>query len=244
MPRCKKQGCRKSARWPSKFCSPHTSGEAVPVTKNVAASKKKEPLMKSGLQCEFQFDNEDVINGITNILVEKTTGMTKDTGHREFNYLSETGNIEPLLQLIVEEAGKETSFPLKKNTRIQEIVVAIAPPAGSRSTPWTRGLIHRDMDSPEVTGIYTFMLCIDEITQDNGALEIWCQSKKSVHQIKHPRRAIEGMVVKTLTGPKNTVFVWDSRLLHQALPNRTCKARTVLIWLVSSKSKPGTTLLA
>jgi hypothetical protein len=110
MVRCKKQGCQKSARWPSKFCSTHTGGEVVPVTKNVAASKKKEPSMQSGYQCEFEFENEDVINGITNILEEETKDMTKDTEYREFANITEIGHIEPMLQLIVEEAGKQKSL--------------------------------------------------------------------------------------------------------------------------------------
>jgi hypothetical protein len=100
------------------------------------------------------------------------------------------------------------------------------------------GTIHCDFSSPEVPGVYTFLLCVDEITEVNGAINIWRESKYTPHHNKTPTRGLAGLDVQTLLGPTKTVFVWDSRLLHQPLPNTSPFARRVLIWLVNSKSKP------
>jgi hypothetical protein len=188
----------------------------------------------------FMYENEDVIRGISVIVAEVMTRMHLNTGHRVFSYLTikDVAAIEPFLNLIVEQARLQISFPLKGNTQIQETLLVVAPPVGGRSNSWTNGKIHRDFSSPEVPGVYSFLLCLDQITEVNGAINIWRESKYTPHNNKTPTRGLDGLDVQTLLGPTNTVFVWDSRLLHQPLPNTSSCARRVLIWLVSSKSKP------
>jgi ectoine hydroxylase-related dioxygenase (phytanoyl-CoA dioxygenase family) len=44
---------------------------------------------------------------------------------------------------------------------------------------------------------------------------------------------------ETLVGIEGTVLVWDSRLLHQSLPNRNKKMRMGLLWVVNSFHKPA-----
>ncbi len=115
----------------------------------------------------------------------------------------------------------------------------LAPRVNGRSNWWTKGKTHCDFAYTEVAGIYTIMYCIDEIAEENGAVQIWKESKYSNHDAKNPTQATKDMKVTSLVGPKGTVFIWDARLLHQSLPNKTNKARRVLIWMISSKSKPG-----
>ena len=173
-------------------------------------------------------------------LVEKESEtMNVRTGYRAFANVERIEAMEPMLQLIIDEARKKVSFPLKNETRIQEILVSVAPEVNSRSNWWTKGLVHRDMDSVDNTGVYSFMLCLDEVTGDNGALAIWPETKKTKQDKKHPKRAMKGMVTTTMKGPKNSVFTWDSRLLHEPMPNRSRDARRILVWIVTSKSKPG-----
>ena len=207
------------------------------------APPKPEPVMQAGYFSQFIFENEEAMRSITGIVEEEMKDMKLNTGHRSFFNLLQTVAIEPFLELIVEQAIKQASFPLKKNTRIQEVLLIVAPPDGSRSNSWTKGRIHRDFSSPEVSGVYTFLLCIDEVIEENGSIKMWCNSKKLSHDSSNPSRGKEGMDVKTLVGPKSTVFVWDARLLHQSLPNKSNNARTVLAWLVTSKSKPAVTIM-
>jgi hypothetical protein len=194
-----------------------------------------------GFLRQFNYGNEEVIRDITGIVEVEMDHMNLSTGHRVFSYLTnqQFASVEPMLELIVDQARLQVSFPLKTNTRIQQIVLVVAPPEGTRSNSWTRGKIHRDFSSPEVSGVYTFLLCLDEVTNTNGAIQIWRESKSCPHNNKTPIRGLDGLVVQTLLGPKNTVFVWDSRLLHQPLPNKSTNARIVLIWLVNSQSKPA-----
>ena len=84
---------------------------------------------------------------------------------------------------------------------------------------------------------------MDAVTEENGSINMWCDLKKTPHDSNNPSRGKKGMVVKTLLGPKSTVFIWDARLLHQSLPNKSNNARTVLAWLVTSKSKPAVTIM-
>jgi hypothetical protein len=67
--------------------------------------------------------------------------MNLNTGHRVFSYLTikDVAAIEPFLDLIVEQARLQNTFPLKTNTRMQETVLVVAPPEGSRSNSWTKG---------------------------------------------------------------------------------------------------------
>jgi hypothetical protein len=234
---CKQKGCRKCTSWPFMFCSKDTPEEEY----SVAVLAKDVPRKQAGFLRQFLFENEDVIRGINGIVAEVLNHMHLNTGHRVFSYLTITdiAAIEPFFNLIVEQARLQILFPLKTNTRIQETVLDVAPPEGGRSNSWTKGKIHRDFSSPEVPGVYSFLLCLDEITEVNGAINIWRESKYTPHNNKTPNRGLDGVVVQTLLGAKNTVFVWDSPLLHQPLPYTSSFARIVLIWLVSSKHKPS-----
>jgi hypothetical protein len=89
---------------------------------------------------------------------EDTNKKNRNTaGYHVFSNIDAA--IEPCLELIVEQAGERTSFPLKRSTRIQEIVFVLAPPDGSRLNTWTKGLIHRDFSSTEVSGS-TLLCCV------------------------------------------------------------------------------------
>jgi hypothetical protein len=237
---CKQKGCRKCARWPYMFCSKHAPEEDYSHPRlELALLAKAVPRQQAGFFRQFLFENGDVIRGINGIVAELMNHMHLNTGHWVFSYLTikDVAAIEPFLNLIVEQARLQISFPQKTNTRIQETKLVVAPPEGGRSNSWTKGKIHCDFSSPEVPGGNSFLLCFDEITEVNGAIDIWRKSKYTPYNNKTTNRGLDGVAVQTLLGAKNTVFVWDSRLLHQPLPNTSSFVRSVLIWLVSSKSK-------
>ena len=234
---CKKGGCRKKARWPSTFCTTHNIAEDRPPKTAVEVPPKQAQKKQAGFVGTFVFNNEDVIRAISKGIDGEMNQKVATTGYRKFAQIN--AEIEPMLELIVKQAGEQTSFPLKNSTRIQESILVVAPWDGSSLNWWTKGLIHQDYASLDVLGIYTFMLCLDNVTPDNGSIKIWKESKMSHHDPKNPGQGIEGLVATTLLGTKNTVFIWDARLLHQSLPNKTSHARRVIVWMVSSKTKPG-----
>lgn len=116
-------------------------------------------------------------------------------------------------------------FPLKTSTRIQEIILAVGPTDGSPSNLWTKGLIHCDFASTKVSGVYTFMLCLDKIAEENGGIQIWKDSKRSHHDPKNPSQGIEELVAKTLLGSKNTVLYLGCVVIASvsSKPNKLCQ---------------------
>ena len=190
---------------------------------------------------KFVCKNKKAINGISKIVEAMTTGgiINKTTGQRTFTREVDHEALEPFFKMIVEEAKKKINFPIKSATRNQEPVVVVAPAVSSRSNKWSKGKLHRDFSSVDESGVYTFELCLDEMTKKNGAIDFWSQTTKTEHDERHPDRGLEGMTAETIVVPKNTVLVWDSRLLHQSLPNETDSERKAIIWLVNSTRKPG-----
>jgi hypothetical protein len=142
--------------------------------------------------------------------------------------------MEPLLLQIVSEAIKNVSFPLKQPT-IKDLTLIIAPKSSCLSNSWTRGKIHRDFLDVDVTGVYSFMLFLHEVTPENGAIEYWKDSKLFPVDDHHPERAMSetGAVSTLMVGPEGTVYAFDARVLHRSLPNKTEKWRLTLQWVVT-----------
>jgi hypothetical protein len=146
----------------------------------------------------YASDKEDVIRAIKRCVDVDSKPKNLNTGNCSFQDLNLA--IQPWLELIVDMAGKQTSFLLKTRTRIQEIVLVVAPPDSSRSNFWTHGKIYRHFLSTEVSGAYTCMLCLNDVTEDNGPIKIWKNSKRSPHDPKNPTQGIVGQDAKTLLG--------------------------------------------
>jgi hypothetical protein len=122
------------------FCSKHALVDDSPSRLQVVVQPKAVPSKQAGFLGHFMFENEYVIRGITGIVAEVMIHMHWNTGHRFFSYLTikDVAAIEPLLNLIVEQARLQILFPLKGNTRMQQISLVVAPPEGGRSNSWTR----------------------------------------------------------------------------------------------------------
>ena len=160
--------------------------------------------------------------------------------------LSETvlQELLPLLLLVVAQATKQVAFPLKV-PRIHAPVLVVAPKSSSHSNAWTKGHIHRDFDCVETSGVYTFLLFLDEVTPENGTVSFWRNSKQvGPLDPRHPERAVNqaGLTSELLLGEEGKVYVWDARLLHRSLANRTQRRRLALQWIVTSAGTNGVTL--
>jgi hypothetical protein len=181
------------------------------------------------------FLNETVIPKLADDIAKR--------GRRKlFNFAEDQKMVlEPLLLSIVSLAKTELHFPLN-SYKIQTPNLVVAPASSGFSNAWTKGILHRDFLDTETSGVYTFMLFIDEVTEANGTVEFWPHSQRIALDDKNPERAIvKSGPSETLVGPSGTVMVWDSRILHRSLPNATQNRRLSLLWNVTSKQ--GLTLI-
>jgi hypothetical protein len=117
--------------------------------------------------------------------------------------------------------------------------ILVAPAAISSSRPWRRGQLHRDVTMTGGFTTYTFIFLVDDITADNGAIELFDDTcyvpayEKEGSAVIFARMEKAGCNQKRLlTGPAGTLLVFDSRCLHRSLPNTTDKARWTINWLM------------
>jgi ectoine hydroxylase-related dioxygenase (phytanoyl-CoA dioxygenase family) len=141
-------------------------------------------------------------------------------------------------------ATKVVAFPLKDPVIHAPVIVA-APPSSSHSNGWSEGALHRDFDCIETMGVHSFLLFLDEVTPENSTVAFWRHSKLiGPVDPRHPERAPvqAGLKSESPVGKEGTVHVWDSRLLHRSLANRTQKRRLALQWIVTSAGRNGVSL--
>ena len=151
------------------------------------------------------------------------------------------GKLQPHLLRITEEARDRTSFGYD-DLWVGGPSICVAPPVpriGRKHR--VDGSIHRDMTTDDGEGVYAFSLCINDVTEKNGAIEIWSRSIHCDCHEKHPDRYIRDnrdIPSRKLTGEKGTVFVWDSRMLHRSLKSVSEDRRVTLLWYVSTPDNP------
>jgi ectoine hydroxylase-related dioxygenase (phytanoyl-CoA dioxygenase family) len=155
--------------------------------------------------------------------------------------------MSPLLLSVVAAAMKVTAFPLKVPI-IHAPVLVVAPETSRHSNACcSKGPLHRDFDNIETSGgVHSFLLFLDEVTPENSTVAFWRHSKSIGHILpKHPERAPDqaGLKSELLVGKEGTVLhVWDARLLHRSLANRTQKRRAAMQWFVTLAGRNGVSL--
>jgi ectoine hydroxylase-related dioxygenase (phytanoyl-CoA dioxygenase family) len=93
--------------------------------------------------------------------------------------------------------------------------------------------------------VVTALLMVDEVTLENGPLEVLPGSHRGpIHSLWHAGRftgAIDGDVARTcqadavsVTGPAGSVCLMHTRLLHGSAPNRSSSPRTLFISVYSA----------
>ena len=85
------------------------------------------------------------------------------------------------------------------------------------------------------------MLFLDDVTADNGAIEIWKESEECPVNPKNRMQAIvqNNLVSKCVKGKAGSLYIWDARLLHRSLPNKTKRDRVTLVWVVKAENAPN-----
>ena len=243
------------ARHPSPFCSLHSLGisPVVPVKpSSLKVSSSRMPARPAAYFKKFSIlkNNEPLLVSIRNIIAKGVLSLPGNQGHnRGVRHLSNfpekvAAEIEPFFQSVVAKARKLVAFPLKE-VKIHSPLLVVAPKTSNSSNAWTKGTLHRDFDCTETSGVYSFMLFLDEVTEENGTVSFWKHSK-SVSPIdpRHPERAINnaGLSSERVYGPEGTVIVWDARILHRSHANSTPRRRVTVQWIVTSAGRNGISL--
>jgi len=115
--------------------------------------------------------------------------------------------------------------------------LVVAPPtiAGKKSSnSWTLGPVHRDQENLTLESVYSIMIFLDKVTEENGTIKFWRGSQMVKVQPKNAPRSAEqaGLKTENCFGPEGNVAVWDARLLHQSLPNKTkCPRNTLHVFM-------------
>jgi hypothetical protein len=192
------------------------------------------------------FDVEpDLFHSVKAFIIEKVVPALKSdqvtSGSRNIYHFSdaELEAITPLLLRITSEARNKIGFPVKQ-PMVQRASMIIAPKSSSLSNPWTKGSVHRDFNNLEQSGVYTFLLFLDEVTVENGTIQLWKGTKLMAIDERHPERPMEriGLTPELLVGPEGALYIWDARLLHRSLPNSTGEWRRTLQWYVTGLQGP------
>jgi hypothetical protein len=178
---------------------------------------------------------------ISDKVVSKLTEDQTTRGNRQLTYVNKAiqKKLIPLLLEVVKQAQKEAGFPIR-GPNIQKPSLVVAPRVTNHSTAWTKGKVHRDFEDFNWKGVYSFMLFLDEVNVDNGAIEFWPKSKQMPVDKQNPERTLKmtGWTSEIVTGPKATVMAWDAFVLHRSLPNKTEKQRLTLQWFVTTMRGP------
>jgi hypothetical protein len=129
-----------------------------------------------------------------------------------------------------------------RGAQVDDLDFIIAGKVSKNSNNYTPCSVHRDSEWDEEElkrcELLSASVLLDKLTPKNGSVKFWLDSVQFPHSTKHPYRIIgKEPENRTYTweGDKGTMRVWDSRMLHQSLPNETNETTLKLAWYVLSK---------
>jgi ectoine hydroxylase-related dioxygenase (phytanoyl-CoA dioxygenase family) len=131
--------------------------------------------------------------------------------------------------------------PSWKAFQIVECDLVIAGKISKSSNGHSPCPVHRDGEFKEGLDnceLLTASVLLDDLNKDNGSVKFWKDSVQFPHCKKHPNRYIDKEPddrTYTWEGAKGTMLVWDARMLHQSLPNKSNETTLKLAWAIMSK---------
>lgn len=147
-----------------------------------------------------------------------------------------------IVQKITNSLKLETLIgPSWKNAQIDDCELIIAGKRSKISNGRTPCSIHRDGDFKEgleYCEYLTASVLLHKLTLENGSVKFWMNSVQFPHDPKNPNRHVDKEpedCICTWTGDKGTMRVWDARMLHQSLPNKTNETTLKFAWNILSK---------
>ena len=109
--------------------------------------------------------------------------------------------------------------------------------APGASRKHTLGPMHRDLENAEISGCCQFLSLTDDINYNGGGVRIWPDTKTTVLNGKCPTRHLtKDLEPVDMLGNKGDVIVFDQRLLHRSLVNKT---KNTTVKLTFSVHKTG-----
>jgi len=130
-------------------------------------------------------------------------------------------------------------FPVARPS-IHDATLVAAPPKTSCSNGHSAGPIHRDVHFTSESGVYTFSVFLGKVTRHNGTIRLWKGSQKREIDLKNRKASISNLKPpELLTGDAGKVWLFDSRLLHQAAPNSSSNLRLNIVFAVHSTKWHG-----
>jgi hypothetical protein len=164
--------------------------------------------------------------------IEKLAGLKRENVNK----------CKKIVQKITNSLKLETLIgPSWKNAQIDDCELIIAGKRSKISNGRTPCSIHRDGDFEEgleYCEYLTASVLLHKLTLENGSVKFWMNSVQFPHDPKNPNRHVDKEpedCICTWTGEKGTMRVWDARMLHQSLPNKTNETTLKFAWNILSK---------
>lgn len=243
--KCKTTGCRKWQRGRSRYCGRHTEPNAAPAPEKRVPSvptlttKRIYHGVLATVPMAKLFDRNEKHGTLVTTCeqtVDEHTG-TISSGVRQIIPLPQKHwkTILPIMETVTKLAIQRVPNLRCADPTIRRPEIVVAPPVTSRSNPWTKGGIHRDVELETITGYYTFHYLLTPVTEDNGAIRVWPNTATVAFdpRVGVPKPHQDHSEDKI--GAPGDLIVHDSRILHQSLPNTTGEQRLTLTWHVCSR---------
>lgn len=226
--KCRDKGCRKRARVRG-FCAKHAIVQQLEV--KARAPKRQQlrlrfPTMSlDGFCCRF-FVPLELIEVLEKIAEEVDITNPEYNDHRQILDIKADAFVGEALRVLAENACVKSFGKLI----VDDTKLVIAPPKSRRKPRFQNGMarLHRDIESTEDSGYLTLLVCLTEVTEDNGAVDLYPNTQRTPLNDKYPQGSIRNVSCVTLTGTKGTCWLFDSRLLHQSKANMTEDTRLTL----------------
>lgn len=237
------RGCTKYRRNKSKYCASHhrelegVRWRAAPRRQAPAPAPQPSAALISSLETDGELPrHQELRDGLVR-LVDGHDGNLRSRVRKVLELEKhEMQRFGPFMEELSRLACPH--IPDVNEPAILEPAVIVAPPVSNRSSGYSKGAIHEDVEH-DCPGFYSFHYFVDAVTPDNGAIAIWPTSADVPRPKGCHKGAPRGHPVEKLTGPPGRLWFHDSRLLHQSLPNGTDRRRITLSWTVCQKGREG-----
>lgn len=237
------RGCTRYRRSKSKYCARHhrelqgAPWRAAPPQQASPATPQRQAGLIASLDTDGDFPrHRELRDGVVRLVSDNQEDLRSrvrkvlELEERDMEWLG------PLMEELSRLGCRH--IPGLQEPAVLEPAVIVAPPVSNRSSGHAKGPIHEDVEH-DCPGYYSFHYFVDAVTLANGAIAIWPTSAEVSRPQGCHKGAPRGHSVEKLTGPPGRLWLHDSRMLHQSLPNSTDQRRVTLSWTVCEKGMEG-----
>ena len=238
--KCGNRGCRRVRKRPSLFCRWHgrsvsSAAVARPTTKNTNG-QNQQVHAKHPYRAVLGTLVPEIDRAHISEIVQSTLDGEKGTGSRALIPV-EGGGLDAYLLDLTRQAITSIGNLRCTDPVIKKPKIVRAPAVSSESNGWTKGPKHPDQVDHTKSGLYTGIYFLDDVTAENGAIQMWPNTALLPFNPKNKVKKDEPSEI--ITGDAGTLLVFDSRIVHQSLPNKTKQNRDTVAWLFCSKKNEG-----